>query len=245
MFILIIVLLIFCVPCSCCGTYLFYKHVLPKMRARASAAAAASKGAGDDEKDEEEAEDIKSADLDDMINTFLDPAWLQGMDDAPDLEINPVLKYKVDEEKRAAVRAAAEAAGEGGGGSNSKQGVPGAIARLGWALDESQNASKEEQKNKEKRRAMKNIEGWVARTYEADVTYSTANTNTLAGGVKFNALEMAKRTELERVGGRRQSALMMVAQKSRSQLANYMAANPGGSNPFGVQPGTNYGGQDS
>jgi len=235
MFILIIVLLVLCIPCTFCALYLFYKHVLPRMRA-AAAEKAAAKGAGDDDKDEED-EDDKAKELhDDMINSFLDPAWLQGMDDAPDLEINPVLRYKVDEEKWAAMRAAAEAAGEGGSTASGK-GVPGAIARLGWALDESQNASKEEQKHKEKRRQMKNIEGWVARTYEADVTYSTANTNTLAGGVKFNALQMAQRTELERVGGRRQSALMMVAQKSRSQLANYMQMNPSNFKAYGVQPG--------
>ena len=45
-------------------------------------------------------------------------------------------------------------------------------------------------------------------------------------------------TELERVGGRRQSALMMVAQKGRTQLANYMAANPAGpgNTNFGANP---------
>lgn len=226
MLIVIIVLLALCLLCSFCSTWLFCRHVLPSLRDGAASQQTMAKGAGADGDDDAADEDDEPEDVVDTINSFLDPAWLQGMDDAPDLEINPVLRYKVDEEKREALRRAAEEAGQGGGSSTAQRGVPGAIARLGWYLDDSKNDNKEEQRIKEKRRHMKNIEGFLQRTFEADVTHPTLSANTVAGGVKFNALDMAKRTEVERVGGARESTLMLVAQKSRSQLAHYLATHP-------------------
>jgi hypothetical protein len=226
MLVVIMVLLAFCLICSLCTAWLFCKHVMPGLRSGASSqeakmASTGAAGEADAEAPEEEAEEAT-----DMIDGFLDPAWLQGMDDAPDLEINPVLKHKVNEEKRDMLRRAAEEAGQGGGG-NAQRGVPGAIARLGWFLDDSNSENKEAQKQKEQRRQMKNIEGYLARTYEADVTYSSVQPNTIAGGTKFNAVDVARRTEIERVGGMRESNMMAHAQKSRNQLANYLATHPG------------------
>jgi len=237
-----------CVPCSLGAICLFGYFVGPKIRDRLrSAAESASQGKNDKdgENDEANEDDHKVESSADTIAAFLDPAYLQGMDDSPDLEINPVIKYRVDEDKRAAVRAAQEAAESGAdGGTNNLRGVPGAIARLGWSLDgngKNGGDSKEELKNKENRRVMKNIEGFIARAYEADVSYESAGHNTLAGGAKYNALEMARKTELDRIGGRRETALIVVAQKSRVQLANYMLANPNGAGHCGVNPSSSAG----
>jgi hypothetical protein len=232
---LLLAVLAICVPCSLCATYLWWKYVLPKLRERLKHAAAAKADKGSDDKDEEDDEEEKEGkeekeevSPEEKLTQFLDPAWLTGMDDSPDLEINPVIKYRVDEEKRAALRAAAEAAADGAGGGEAWRGVPGAIARLGWSLDDKANQDKEELKFKENRRQMKNIEGFIARTYEANVSYETSTQSTLAGSNTFNALEMAKRTQIERVGGQQQAALVMVAQKGRAQLAQYMMMNPTG-----------------
>lgn len=40
--------------------------------------------------------------------------------------------------------------------------------------------------------------------------------------------QMARKTQIERVGGTRQQALVVIAQKSRVQLAHYMTHNPNG-----------------
>ena len=69
---------------------------------------------------------------------------------------------------------------------------------------------------------------FIGRAYEVDVTYQMENRRTMAGRTGMNALQMAKSTEVKRVGGRRDSTLMSVAQASRAQLANYLAANPQG-----------------
>jgi len=225
--ILIAILLVLVLICGFCATCLWCRHVLPRLRAQRAAASATAKaaGAGDDEKDDDDDGAQEEEEDDDTIGSFLDPAFVQGMDDSPELEINPVIKYRVKEEKKAALLAAASGTATSGG-SNSMSGVPGALARLNWALDNKGDASKDAQMNKDIRREMKTIEGYISRTYEADVTVTTGLKVTLAGGDKANALEVAKRTEIERYGGRRQSTLAVVAQQSRVQLANHLATNP-------------------
>lgn len=203
---------------------------MPNLRSSASSLDAKMAGSGAEGQAETEAPEDEPEEPTDIIDKFLDPEWLHGMDDAPDLEINPVLKHKVYEEKREMLRRAAEEAGQGGG--NAQRGVPGAIARLGWYLDDNNSENKEAQKQKEQRRQMKNIEGYLARTYEADVTYSNAHTNTIAGGIKANALDVARRTEVERVGGERETKMILHAQQSRSQLATYLLTHPGSVGAF-------------
>ena len=241
MFLLLIIVgsvaICFCLCTSC----LCYLYVWPQLKERLAQGSSGSKTAEETQNDDDDDEGGES--YADTIKSFLDAAWLQGMDDAVDLEINPVLKYKVDEEKRELVREAREGASGGGDGSvNPLRGVPGAIARLNWALDQTAADNKDEAVTKEKRRQMKTIEGYISRTFEVDVAYETVKSNALAGGVRFNALEVAKRTEVERVGGRRGSTLALVAQQSRAQLNAYMIANPGGPQSssaleaYGVQP---------
>ena len=166
------------------------------------------------------------------MQSFLDPVWQHGMDDSPDLNINCVIKYRVDEEKKAALRKAKEAS-EGGGG-HPMAGVPGAISRLGWYLE---NKSQEGSEAKEIRRAMKNIEGYFSRNFEVDGNFvADEKKPTLAGAGRMTAVQMARRTEFERVGGRRSSVMVGVAKKGREQLANWTMANPQGAGAFGVNP---------
>lgn len=147
-----------CILCSACATFLSWKYVLPQWRV-SSQRHEKSHQPGDSEDDVTDDDERRRVVLDGIIQNFLDPAWLQGLDDSPELEINPVLKYRVAEDKRAAVRAAAEAAGDGKGTGNPLRGVPGAISRLQWSLDGTGKGPSEESRNKEKRRTMKNIEG--------------------------------------------------------------------------------------
>lgn len=236
--VLVLVVVGICVPCTLCATFLWCRHVLPRLRAQAASSKRASTKGAEEQSEPDEEEFLDGGD---PIEEYLDATWQPGMDDHPEVELNPILTYKIDEEKRAALRAAAEASEEG---DNPTRGVPGAIARLGWALDEDPNASKEEMRIKDTRRRMKNIEGYLARTFDADVSFVKAAQSTKvsgANGVRFGALDIAKQTADERVGGRRGSTMMIVAQKGREQLARYMAANPGG--PMAARDPGAYGSQ--
>ena len=139
-------------------------YVVPKLRASASKDAGsksvASKAEGVEDDEPDEGDLISEEKLAETLQSFLDPVWQHGMDDSPDLNINCVIKYRVDEEKKAALRKAKEASEEGGG--HPMAGVPGAIS---WYLE---NKSQEGSEAKEIRRAMKNIEGYFSRNFEVD-----------------------------------------------------------------------------
>ena len=69
---------------------------------------------------------------------------------------------------------------------------------------------------------------FLSRAYEADVSYEINQRKTIVGISKANALDVARKTEVERYGGDASRQSMAVAQASRHQLATYLAANPTG-----------------
>jgi len=222
-------------PCAICGCVLFKVFVVPILKKKLADAKAAGAAKSDQEAEEEEDKDDEkeAPPAEDPLVHFLDNTYVTGMDDAAELEINPVMKYRVDEEKRAAVRAAADAAGEStqGGGSNPMMGVPGAIARLGWSLNR-KDVTGDDKKQQDIKRNKKSIESYLARNWEGmDVSYQIGSKKTAGGGMA-NALAMAQETAVKRVGGRRSSTLIMTAQKGRAQLAAALEQKP---NAFGVQ----------
>ena len=50
--------------------------------------------------------------------------------------------------------------------------------------------------------------------------------NSVAGANKTNALQMARRTQIEHYGGGKEAKIIGVAKAGRAQLANYMVNNP-------------------
>lgn len=214
-----------------------------KLKAMASAAAAAEAdaGAGDDgdDGDDDEGDDGKndSSEMDEVLNEFLDAGFTKGLDDSPDIDINPVMIYKMNQAKKRAREAArlAAAAGEadaaasgGDGGGGGGGGKPGGLARLGWKL--TKKGQKEEKKNQSAE--VKGIEMYLSREEDIDVKHHDVQTKKIAGDsvMKPGRMEIARSKEpksnLGRVGGRRGSAMGTTAQVARRQLGELKETKP-------------------
>jgi hypothetical protein len=223
---LVLTLLCCCGPCCIGFCVLFKIFVVPLLRERLKAMADAASAAAEAEKpeaaedDEEEKEEESHADL---VNSFLDNMLVKGIDDSEELEINPVLKYVVQEEKRAAARAAAERAGATGGPASPQAGVPGAIAKLNLRSHNKVSDDADERKKQKK-----TIEIYLSKRFEADVSYATAPAKHLAGSDKITAFEMATRSANDHAEADREARIQALARQSRAAMNAYALSNPQG-----------------
>ena len=77
------------------------KEMLEAAKAAVAKAAAAKEedgGADDDAEAEDNDDDLKAA-LDELLQDFLSHEWVGGLDDHPDMELNPILMYQVKKAK--------------------------------------------------------------------------------------------------------------------------------------------------
>ena len=165
------------------------------------------------------------------------------MDDSAELEINPVLKYIVAEEKKAAVRAAqeraAEAAASGLAGAqeertaNDMAGVPGALARLGFKLSKKDDGDASELRKQDNKRQKASIAAYFTRKDDIDSSYDTTGQKNVAGGLKMTALDKANQMAEDKKSEKTAEQLLNVAKASRVQLNKYAMKNPNGTGGAG------------
>jgi len=232
----------------------FIGYALKKLRDRLAAMAAGEKedadaGAdgddGDDEGAEGEDEAEKGEGADQVLNDFLDQGFTKGVDDSDQIDINPVMTYKMNQAKKRQAQIkraqslgmtveemmAQEASGvsTGGGGG---EGKPGALKRLGFTLKKKKKGAEKDDEKKNVGIEIKGIEMYLARDLEIDTKHEEREEHHLAGQNAMNPGLLAIATSgehvsnLGRVGGRRGSTLGATAQKGRQQLAALKESKP-------------------
>jgi len=146
--------------------------------------------AGDEDKVAAEEVNESKVDLDEFLNTMMTP----GMDDSPDMKINPVMYYCVERAKREEkLRAEEEALAEGDGGQAKKDekkddepAAPehkvSAIKRLGWSLSKDAAVAADGMKQ------VKNVEAYLSKSLDVDVRKTPLVRATKAGAKTANAL---------------------------------------------------------
>ena len=154
---------------------------------------------------------------------FLNTTMVPGMDDSPDMKVNPVLMYVIERKKREEkLRAEMEAAdedGEGGGGTASdakkddepkEAGKVSAIKRLGW------NLSKDAAVQADTTKQLKNIEAFLQKSEDIDVRKAPMKKTTRAGERTKNPVHAAALLTMQTRGGKGGGASLHGAEIARS-----------------------------
>ena len=140
---------------------------------------------------------VNESDVD--LLEFLNDANTPGLDDSPDMKVNPVLMYVIEREKklekaRAEAEAAAEGDGEGAAKETSAAANDGpkkdfkvsATKRLGWSLSKDAVVAADTTKQ------LKNVEAYLSKSLDIDVKKTAIVRATKAGEKTHNALEVAR-----------------------------------------------------
>ena len=161
---------------------------------------------------------------------FLNTQMVPGMDDSPDMKVNPVLMYVIDKKKReeklqAELEAAAEEEGEDVMSVDTMNkydqaigsGKVSAIKRLGWKL------SKDAAVQADTTKQIKNIEAYLQKSLNIDVRKGTMKKATRAGEATRNPVHASALAAEQNLGtghyGRaRKARTTQAAELSRTQL---------------------------
>lgn len=195
----------------------------------------ATEGEGEDEGDDDgEGEDDDGGTDGDPLNEsglnllkFLNTQMTPGLDDSPDMKVNPVLMYCIERmKKEEKQRAEAEAAEDGEEVAQSTAAAAddapkgdakvSAIKRLGWSL------SKDAAVQADTTKQIKNIEQFLAKSLDIDVKKSNMTRAVKAGERTHNALEVSRLAMLhsqdKQSGAVKSEASAETAQLARAQL---------------------------
>ena len=180
-------------------------------------------GGGEDGNAEMDLEDPGKA-----IEAFLDSQFTPGMDDSPDLEVNPVMLFRIEAGKKRAASAKANrrASRMSVCGGGAKTGQPGALSKLGWSMAAAAAAGADRAKQ------VKTVEAYLQRAEDVDVRKKAAKRLTVAGKSSMNVYMVAEATgkkQVARIGGRRASCMAGAAHMSRMQLAELAKKGKAGS----------------
>ena len=160
---------------------------------------------------------------------FLNATMVPGMDDSPEMKVNPVLMYVIERKKREEkLRLEMEAAEEDGGGGSAAEaakdegpkegGKASAIKRLGW------NLSKDAAVQADTTKQLKNIEAFLQKSMEIDIRKAPMKATTRAGAATRNpihasalaAMELRKKAS----GSGKKAQSVLSAELARAQLKN-------------------------
>jgi len=206
---------------------------------KSMAQAAADEGEEDAEREDEAAAAQALEDVDDFLNSDQIP----GMDDHAELEFNPIINYKIKiakEEARKEQRRA-QLIAEGydpdemgdehamaavGGG---KQNALATLVAVGARVKPMAGAMNAEAVAREdRRRTLRTIDAYLAKTYEADVA-RVATQPKPGAAKKLSALDAAKISETKRAGAdvdARFEGIINVVKHARTQLRDINTKRP-------------------
>jgi len=160
------------------------------------------KGDGEDEADQADTvagEMVNESDVD--LVEFLNTQMTPGLDDSPDMKVNPVLMYVVERmKKEEKLKAEQQALLDGDGDEEKKvekkadepaaDHKVSAIKRLGWSLSKDAAIAADGTKQ------LKNVEAFLSKSMDIDVRKTALVRATHAGERSHNALEVARMAKL-------------------------------------------------
>jgi len=212
---------------------------------------------GDDDDDDIENDGKDAENSDDFLDKFLDMDPSEGLDDHPDLEVNPIFMYnikKAKDEARADVRRQSllaeglsidEAdqrmlAGESGGGGDSKANPLAFLISVGARVQSASGKTSEEmQKKIEIKRKQRNVQVYLSKNMNIETGLSRTAKEEMDGGKgskggKKSAYDVARETRNKPVGGAkhlREQAQLGRAKTARKILRHYQQQHGGKGGP--------------
>ena len=188
-----------------------------------------------DEGDEDDPEKLKE-----MLNTFLDSEMTPGIDDNPGIEFNPIFDYLIrrqkEQDRLEFAKKKAEEEGyefdEGGDGpvavGDGKQNALALLIAAGARVTSIRSAnSAAEAAQKEARRKMKNIETFLAKVMDVDVSTTKREPGKrMTDKPILNVYEKAMDTAKNPPGARATGTALTAAQNSRKQLKSILLKRP-------------------